>query len=159
MIRLKQEFNFPKTTRFVGLIFLSTSLLTMFNIPLLGLLLVIVFSYVSFSKTTNKIDLEKRTINHQDLPKKNFPLDSYIHISLLSANMTSSTFSRGNRKTSSTEKEFQVVLLNAKHSKKLIIEKYSGKVRALERIEELSSQLEMEITKYNPQIASRKGRR
>jgi hypothetical protein len=73
--------------------------------------------------------------------------------------MTSSTFSRGNRKTSSTEKEFQVVLLNAKHSKKLIIEKYSGKVRALERIEELSSQLEMEITKYNPQIASRKGRR
>ena len=71
MIRLKQEFNFPKTTRFVGLIFLATSLLTMFNIPLLGLLLVIVFSYVSFSKTTNKIDLEKRTINHQDLPKKN----------------------------------------------------------------------------------------
>lgn len=156
---LKQEFNFPPTTRFVGYLFLASSFMTMLNMPIFGLILALVFSYISFSKTNNKIDLEAGTINHRDLPRKNFPLGTYVNLSLLSANKTTSTFSRGNRKTSSTDMEFQIVLLNTKHTKKLIIEKHLDKELAMERIEELAESLEMEIVKYNPQITSRKVRR
>ena len=75
---LKQEFNFPKTTRVVGYLFLAFALVFIMNMPIFGLILALVFSYVCFSKTNNKIDLEAGTMNHKDLPRKNFSIKKYI---------------------------------------------------------------------------------
>jgi hypothetical protein len=159
-ILLKQEFNSPKTTRFFGYIFLASTLVSMINMPIFGLILALVFSYISFSKTSNKINLEFNTISHKDLPRKNFPMGKYTHLSLLSANMSKSTFSRGNRETKDLYKEFRIVLLNESHTKKIVLEIHDEKDFAIERMEELSEVLKREVVKYNPQIKSRmNGRR
>ena len=132
---------------------------------LLGLVFFVVGGYIVFSTNGIMIDINNKSIMEYT---KYFGLFErgdwksiidFPYVTILSFNISSSTFSRSNRRSAISEKQHQVHLLNAHHTKRKLIHTFLDSKLAIEFAKKIAAELKLETTQYNPPTTRRKGGR
>ena len=131
----------------------------------IGIVIVLLSSLPIFLKNGISIDLKNKRIREYykyfsfHYYKKWETIEDYSFITILSFNMSSSTFSRSNRELKHTEKQHRIHLLNKRHTKRKLIHSFTDEKKAIEFATMIAKELEIETTQYNPPKTQRKGGR
>lgn len=145
---------------FGGYLMLPLGFLCLLGKPLLGLFILIIGLLIAFSTQGSEIHIgeNKYRLYTKYLIFKTGSwksIDKFKQITIISSRLSSSTFSRGNRRLTNTEQCFDVVLLNKTHRKKLVLSRFKDKNEAKKSLKLFETKLGLAVSTFNPVISEK----
>lgn len=135
--------------------------ITLFINPIVGLIILIIGAFASFSTIGFEIDTEKikarEYFNYLGLKLGDWEkLENFPDLAVLYSVQSSSAFSRAMiEMETSREKFYNVCLLNASHRKKLVVKKLKDRIEAERLANEIADLLGKRFTNFNPKISAK----
>lgn len=157
--------SFPSSFVFTGYIFILVGIIIVYNNLIVGLITVLIGTFIGFTKSGIQIDPERKLYRKYDsffglMRGKWESMQAYKSIALLKYKEESATLSRSNRRAvTSSDILFDICLLNENHRKKLPIKRLKSKEEATEDLKKLSTLLGFSISVYKPQISPKSNAR
>ena len=131
----------------------------------IGIILLLIGGVIIFSTHGILIDIKNKKIKEYSKYFNLFEygnwtsIENYPFVTVLSFDISTSTFSRSNREMAITEKNYEVHLLNQNHTQKKLIHSFLKSEEAFEFAKEIATELKIEFTQYNPPSSRRKEKR
>lgn len=146
---------------FSGYGILTVGVLITLGNPIIGLLVVLVGGFISFTSTGIQIDVENKKYKHYSsyygIKQGQWKtLDSYPCLAILQSRQSSTTHSIGNISSiTNSENYYDIYLLDKTHRQKLLIKRLKNKEQASKDAKEFAENLGVEFTTYNPVISAK----
>ncbi len=151
---------FPKAFVYIGYALIGYGLLYLFIKILIGLGLIIIGIYLSFSFNGIQIDSKKKKFKKYSSFfgwKKGIweSYNDYPYLTMLEITEKETGYSRGQVEFTSKYKVYRVCLLNNSHREKIILKNFKNKELASKSAKEFANKLNVKLTVYSPKISEK----
>jgi len=164
-LNYSQSKTFPPATVYGGyLILLYGCYLVLFR-PIVGLLIISIGVFVSFSKNGIRIDAQERRYQSYTRIFGFYAgtwksLNEFNDLTILKKTISTRAHSWSMKTTETSRDEYyEINLLSANHRRKQMVQRFSDKEKAWEEINSLSQALNMEVVNYQPKLSAKTRRR
>lgn len=153
-------FSFPMPIIYIAGILILFGLIACIQSLFAGLFIIISASFVLSCSYGTEIDLEKQIFREYSsifgLKKGNWtPLEKLPFITVLMGREGLTMYSRSNRSTTSIDDRYGIYFLSETHRTKVLLQKFSTSLIAMDHAKILSQKLNKEIVKFSPVVSEK----
>ncbi len=151
---------FSPTAVIAGYVILGLGVLFLLGNIFIGIGLIAAACFVCFTGTGVQIDIKDKkykeyTIIYFINNGKWKPFGEFVNLAILTTRQSYTTYSGSNRSMTSTDKYFDIFLLNKSHRQKLRVGRHKKRESAMESAKELAAKLGIPFVEYSPEISER----
>ena len=158
IIKNRIGFSFPGLIVFMGFTAMLSSLFIMVESPILGLLVLILGSFLGTSSYGSEIDVINNRFREYGsvfgIKKgKWFNLNSMPFLGIFKSRSGYLIYGRSTNSTTVIDDYFDVCLMSNSHRKRIVLQKFKTKEEALNFTEMLEKKIEVKLTTFNPLLS------
>lgn len=160
MIKNRIGFSFMMPILIVGVTATIAGLVTAIQTPLLGIGLALIGSFIWSSSYGIQINVDQNKFReYASMFGIKYgewkALEKTPFISVVKGRSGMTVYSRSNRSTSVIDDRYEVCLLNNSHRKRVVIQKFEDKSKALEYANQIASKLDKSVVQFNPVVSQK----
>ena len=155
IIKNRIGFSFPGFIVFMGLTCMLFSIFIMIESPILGLIILIVGSFLGLSSYGSEIDITNQKFREYGSmfgikSGKWEDLNTMPFIGVFKSKSGYLIYSRSTNSTTDIDDFYDVCLMNTTHRRRLVLQKFKTKNEALNFVHSLENKIDSKLTEYNP---------